>query len=102
MALSKPSTSKSNNERYRTFNVEWEMQYFFTESKAKKPICLICSSTVAVVKKYNLERHFKQNHMKINEDYPEGSTLRAEFIRKRKTELLGKQNLFVKTSNDRS
>lgn len=100
MALSKPSTSKSNNERYRTFNVEWEMQYFFTESKAKKPICLICSSTVAVVKKYNLERHFKQNHMKINEDYPEGSTLRAEFIRKRKTELLGKQNLFVKTSND--
>jgi len=64
MALSKSSTSKLKD-RPRTFHEEWEMKHFFTESKALKPICLICSTTVAVAKKYNLERHFKQIHAKI-------------------------------------
>ncbi|CAI6377025.1 unnamed protein product [Macrosiphum euphorbiae] len=77
MALSKPITSKLK-ERSRTFHEEWEMQYCFTESKALKPICLICSTTIAVAKKYNLERHFKQNHSK------------------EKKEIFGQQNLFVK------
>ncbi|XP_025407137.1 general transcription factor II-I repeat domain-containing protein 2B-like [Sipha flava] len=95
MALSKPITSKLK-ERSRTFHEEWEMQYCFTESKALKPICLICSITIAVAKKYNLERHFKQNHSSINKNYPEGSSLRAEFIKKKKKEIFGQQNLFVK------
>ncbi|XP_025410356.1 general transcription factor II-I repeat domain-containing protein 2B-like [Sipha flava] len=95
MALSKPITSKLK-ERSRTFHEEWEMQYCFTESKALKPICLICSTTIAVAKKYNLERHFKQNHSSINKNYPEGSSLRAEFIKKKKKEIFGQQNLFVK------
>ncbi|XP_025424556.1 general transcription factor II-I repeat domain-containing protein 2B-like [Sipha flava] len=95
MALSKPIASKLK-ERSRTFHEEWEMQYCFTESKALKPICLICSTTIAVAKKYNLERHFKQNHSSINKNYPEGSSLRAEFIKKKKKEIFGQQNLFVK------
>ncbi|XP_025424562.1 general transcription factor II-I repeat domain-containing protein 2-like isoform X2 [Sipha flava] len=89
MALSKPITSKLK-ERSRTFHEEWEMQYCFTESKALKPICLICSTTIAVAKKYNLERHFKQNHSSINKNYPEGSSLRAEFIKKKKKEIFAK------------
>jgi len=72
------------------------MQYCFTEIKALKPVCLICSTTIAVAKKYNLERHFKQNHSSINKNYPEGSSLRAEFIKKKKKEIFGQQNLFVK------
>ncbi|XP_025420322.1 general transcription factor II-I repeat domain-containing protein 2-like [Sipha flava] len=66
------------------------MQYCFTESKALKPICLICSTMITVTKKYNLERHFKQNHSSINKNYPEGSSLRAEFIKKKKKEIFAK------------
>jgi len=99
MALSKPSTSKLKDQP-RTFHEEWEMKYFFTESKALKPICLICSTTVAVAKKYNLERHFKQIHAKIGQDYPEGSALRADFIKKKKREIFGQQNLFVKQNDE--
>jgi len=99
MALSKLSTSKLKD-RPRTFHEEWEMKYFFTESKALKPMCLICSTTVAVAKKYNLERHFKQIHTKIGQDYPEGSALRADFIKKKKREIFGQQNLFVKQNDE--
>uniref|UniRef100_A0A8D9B4P7 General transcription factor II-I repeat domain-containing protein 2 n=1 Tax=Cacopsylla melanoneura TaxID=428564 RepID=A0A8D9B4P7_9HEMI len=100
MALSKPSTSKSNKDRPRTFQEDWEMKYLFAETKTLKPICLICSTTVAIVKKYNLERHFKQNHSKFNQDYPEGSVLRTDFVNRKKRELCCQQNLFKKQSKE--
>ncbi|CAG4957204.1 unnamed protein product [Parnassius apollo] len=99
MALSKPSTSKIKDNSH-TFNEEWEPKYFFTKSKARKPVCLICSATVAVAKKYNLERHFKQNHAKFEKEYPVGSALRTDFIKKKKKELFSQQNIFVKQHDE--
>uniref|UniRef100_A0A8D8UWN6 Zinc finger MYM-type protein 6 n=1 Tax=Cacopsylla melanoneura TaxID=428564 RepID=A0A8D8UWN6_9HEMI len=76
------------------------MKYLFAETKTLKPICLICSTTVAIVKKYNLERYFKQNHSKFNQDYPEGSVLRTDFVNRKKRELCCQQNLFKKQSKE--
>lgn len=101
MALSKPSTSSSKiKDSLRTFHEQWETKYLFTESKARKPVCLICSATVAVAKKYNLERHFKQNHSKFEKEYPTGSAIRTEFIKKKKNQLFSQQNIFVKRHED--
>lgn len=99
MAHSKPSKSKST-ESYRIFHDEWEKNYCFTESKAHKPICLLCFTTVAIAKKYNLERHYKQNHNNFEREYPVGSAIREDFLKKRKRELFNQQNIFVKRHDE--
>ena len=43
------------------FNKEWTPKYFFTEVRSKA-VCLICQETVAVLKEYNISRHFSTKH----------------------------------------
>jgi hypothetical protein len=57
---------KAKEVGFRAFNEEWEEQFLFTVGKLSKPICLIGSLTVAVPKKYNIDRHFKRNHDTFN------------------------------------
>ncbi|XP_029443929.1 uncharacterized protein LOC115083936 isoform X2 [Rhinatrema bivittatum] len=45
----------------RLFNPEWQAKYFFIVLNSK-PICLICQENIAVLKKYNLYRHFTTKH----------------------------------------
>ncbi len=45
----------------RVFNKEWTSKYFFTEVWSKA-VCLICQETVAVLKEYNINRHFSSKH----------------------------------------
>lgn len=45
----------------RLFKDEWTQKYFFILFK-EKPLCLICNETVAVVKEFNIQRHFKTKH----------------------------------------
>lgn len=45
----------------RVFKEEWTWKYFFTLFK-EKPVCLLCNTTVAVLKEYNIQRHFKTKH----------------------------------------
>jgi hypothetical protein len=99
MAHSKPSTSKST-EAYRVFHDEWENKYCFIESKTRKPTCLLCFTTVAIAKKYNLERHYKQNHNNFEKEYPVGSAIREDFLKKKKRELFNQQNIFVKRHDE--
>ena len=47
----------------RKFQTRWENEYFFAEVKGKC-VCLICNETVAVIKKYNVQRHFETKHKK--------------------------------------
>lgn len=42
-------------------NKEWMPKYFFTEVRSKA-VCLICKETVAVLKEYNISRHFSTKH----------------------------------------
>lgn len=46
----------------RVFQEEWTWKYFFMEYN-QKPICLICQEPVAVLKDYNLARHFNSKHL---------------------------------------
>ena len=50
-------------EECRTFQDHWTEQYFFTE-RGNKSICLICSDSVSVKKKINLQRHYTTKHGK--------------------------------------
>lgn len=46
---------------HRVFNEEWQEKYFFTILKGK-PVCLVCSESVSVLKEYNLRRHYETKH----------------------------------------
>ena len=39
----------------------WKILYFFDELKGK-PTCLICMQNIAVVKEYNIRRHYNSKH----------------------------------------
>ena len=51
---------KVDSER-RVFKKEWTTKYFFTEV-GSTAVCPICQKSVAVVKEYNIRRHFDTNH----------------------------------------
>lgn len=42
-------------------NKEWTAKYIFTEVKGKA-VCLVCGAQVAVLKDYNLTRHYATKH----------------------------------------
>ena len=41
----------------RTFQEKWTIDYFFTQIN-EKPVCLLCSESVSVMKEYNVRRHY--------------------------------------------
>ncbi|XP_075067564.1 general transcription factor II-I repeat domain-containing protein 2A-like [Mixophyes fleayi] len=45
----------------RVFNKTWTAKYLFTELKSKA-VCLVCGTVVAVLKDYNLNRHYVTKH----------------------------------------
>lgn len=45
----------------RKFQTRWENEYFFMEVKGKC-VCLICNESVAVMKEYNVRRHYETKH----------------------------------------
>ena len=45
----------------RSFNDNWTEKYFFTNFK-NQPTCLICKQAIAVIKEYNIQRHYNSNH----------------------------------------
>lgn len=51
---------KIDNES-RVFLDKWTALYLFIEVN-KKPVCLVCSQQVSVVKEYNIQRHYETNH----------------------------------------
>ncbi|PNF23458.1 hypothetical protein B7P43_G08380 [Cryptotermes secundus] len=46
----------------RAFKSEWEHDYFFILNKDHKQQCLVCFQVLAVLKEYNLKRHYTTNH----------------------------------------
>lgn len=45
----------------RRFQTRWENEYFFKEINGKC-VCLICNEDVAVMKEYNVRRHYETKH----------------------------------------
>lgn len=42
----------------RLFNTNWKLQYFVKQHNVNQAICVICDKVVAVLKEYNLRRHY--------------------------------------------
>lgn len=86
---------KKDND-FRVFNDDWTTKYFFT-SVNNVPTCIICKSTVAVCKKYNIERH----HSTVHQNYmpylnPEERIKHAEEL---KQQLMSKQRTDEEMTN---
>lgn len=78
-------------EENREFNDSWTTNYFFVFSN-NKPICLICSESIAALKEYNIKRHYISKH---SEKYGKlTGEQRKDAINKLKNNLTGQQNLF--------
>ena len=45
----------------RIFQEKWTIDYFFTQIN-EKPVCLLCSESVSVMKEYNVRRHYVTKH----------------------------------------
>ncbi len=78
MALSKKIKVDSEN---RAFNPEWtDLFLFILPSRSTKPLCLICSETVALIKSCNLKSHYDTKHKDFHQAYPLKSELRSQKI----------------------
>lgn len=81
----------------RVFHESWTNKYFFIESNGN-PLCLICHKSIAVLKEYNLRRHFDTNHEKSISLLNEDQKLRK--LTTLKSSLQGQRNIFKKSENE--
>ncbi|XP_044306557.1 general transcription factor II-I repeat domain-containing protein 2-like isoform X2 [Varanus komodoensis] len=89
--------SEPARKRQRTylFHKEWEERYCFMDVNGKS-VCLICSSTVAVAKKHNVQRHFERNHSTFAKNYPLDSELRKMKVNEMKSKFAVQLSGFTK------
>ncbi|KAK0142367.1 SCAN domain-containing protein 3 [Merluccius polli] len=65
----------------RCFKDEWtEKCMFILPAGSSKPVCLICSENVALIKSGNMKRHYEIKHSSFEESFPLKSELRAHKI----------------------
>ncbi len=76
----------------RNFKKVWQDEFLFTEVKSKA-VCLVCKQSVAVLKEYNIRRHYETKHSAAFSKY------NGEEPKKMANELLAKlrseQNCYV-------
>ena len=63
-ATSSAKKRKDDIER-RAFNPAWKEKYFFMERFGQAQ-CLICLKTVAVLREFNMRRHWEAEHRASN------------------------------------
>ncbi|XP_074026327.1 general transcription factor II-I repeat domain-containing protein 2-like [Leptinotarsa decemlineata] len=79
----------------RTFQEKWNFQYFVIES-SNKALLLICNETIAVLKDYNIKRHYESKHLQSYSKYT--GSLRKEKFEALKRGLKSQQYLFTKAN----
>src|SRR5580765_4591990 len=84
------------NDENRIFNTSWENDYLFIINKQKKPQCLVCLSVIAVLKEYNLKRHYMTNHLSEYEKYI--GDARESVVIDLKRKLQSQQNVMTKAT----
>ena len=78
----------------RVFNEKWGGKYFFVEADNHTANCLICGESIAVLKEYNLRRHYETKHQSKYSKLSD--KLRTEKFQSMKRNLQGQRSLFVK------
>ena len=81
----------------REFNDDWTRKYLFILFN-KKPLCLVCGDNVAVLKEYNLKRHYETKHEPDYSKYED--KLRDDKIEELKLMLNKQQTLFYKVNKE--
>lgn len=59
--MASSSKKRKVSDECRVFQERWTDAYLFVEV-SQKPICLVCNESVAVMKEYNLKRHYETKH----------------------------------------
>ena len=67
------------NDEGRKFQSAWTEKYFFVEHYSK-PVCLICQTSMAVMKECNVKRHYQTCHNKYEEYVGEGRKLKIRSL----------------------
>ncbi len=67
----------------RNLKKVWQDEFLFTEVKSKA-VCLVCKQSVAVLKEYNIRRHYETKHSAAFSKY------NGEERKKKANELLAK------------
>ena len=88
----KPNVKKRKVES-RLFHEEWTTKYLFVEL-CNIPICLVCKENIAVLKDYNLKRHYESRHEANYRHLT--SELREQEVTKLKRELVKQQEIIRK------
>ncbi|CAL9703956.1 unnamed protein product [Knipowitschia caucasica] len=95
MACSKQRKVDAEN---RVFKQEWTDTYLFVlPADSAKPVCLICSETVALIKSSNIKRHYETKHSTFSHTYPPSSAIRSQKIADLKAQYARSSRIMVKT-----
>lgn len=92
--MSSNKKRKIDKER-RVFNEKWNYEYFFIEQNYFA-LCVICKEEVAVLKEYNIRRHFVTEHASTYNEL--SGNLRADKFEILKQNLVTQQSIFTKRS----
>ncbi|KAL3992366.1 KRAB domain-containing zinc finger protein [Sarotherodon galilaeus] len=82
---------------HREFQARWEAEYMFTEVKGKP--CLLCGESVAVMKEYNLRRHYETSKKHKDKDKNMDTEQRLQKVEELKRGLKSRQALFTKAKS---
>ena len=98
MSLSKCQKKRKVDEENREFKAEWTEKYAFILPKSStRPMCLICTETVALVKSANVKRHYDTKHAYFEAQFPQNSEVRTTKVNQLKSSYEGTHSLFRKT-----
>ena len=53
----------------RIFNRQWKLNYFVRLHRDTSAICVICNTVIAVLKEYNIKRHYTTKHSNQYDEY---------------------------------
>lgn len=96
-ASSASGTKRKISDEKRVFQDKWTEMYFFTLVK-DKPICLVCNESIAVIKEFNIKRHFDTKHASKFENL--SGNLRAGKLRELQRQMIHQHSVFKKQNSE--
>ena len=91
------SKKRKVDNKSRVFQEKWTNDYYFIQIK-DKPMFLLCSESVSVMKEYNVKRHYISKQSSLYESFQ--GQRRKQKVEKLIKELKEQQTIFVKKRND--
>lgn len=101
MACSKLAADKKRkvDSENRKFKSEWTEKYAFVlPVGSRKPMCLICTETVAIIKSGNVKRHYETKHAHFEQNYPQNTEVRTIKINQLKSSYEATSSVIVRSA----